>query len=85
MFADGANALTDAIAADLGCPAELDRAVVAVSQDAGAVTLGTADGESLRAALCVLAVPINVYRRSRSIRRSAATSIAPSHAATPAG
>ena len=60
MFADGANALTDAIAADLGCPAELDRAVVAVSQDAGAVTLGTADGESLRAALCVLAVPINV-------------------------
>ena len=40
VFADGANALTDAIAADLGCPAELDRAVVAVSQDAGAVTVG---------------------------------------------
>jgi monoamine oxidase len=63
VFADGTNALTDALAADLGCPAELDRPVVAVTQDADAVTVRTADGESLRAAVCVLAVPINVLPR----------------------
>ena len=60
VFADGTNALTDAIAAELGCPAELGRPVIAVSQDSGGVTVRAADGVSLRAALCVLAVPINV-------------------------
>jgi monoamine oxidase len=60
VLADGTNALTDAIAADLGCPAELGRAVVAVTQDAAGVTVRTADGASLSAAACVLAVPINV-------------------------
>ena len=59
VFADGTNALTDAIASDLGCPAELERAVVAVSQEADAVAVRTADGASLRGRACVLAVPIN--------------------------
>jgi monoamine oxidase len=63
VFADGTNALTDAIAADLGCPAELERPVVAVTQDGDGVAVRTADGESLRAAACVLAVPINVLPR----------------------
>ena len=63
VFADGTNALTDAIAADLGCPAELDRPVVAVSQEAGGVAVRTADGESLHGAVCVLAVPINTLAR----------------------
>jgi monoamine oxidase len=60
VFADGTNALTEAIAADLGCPAELERPVVAVTQDGDGVAVRTADGESMRAAACVLAVPINV-------------------------
>lgn len=59
VFADGTNALTAAIAADLGCPAETGRPVVAVSQDGDGVTVRTADGGALRAAICVLAVPIN--------------------------
>jgi monoamine oxidase len=59
VFADGTNALTDALAADLGCPAELGRAVVAVAQSDAGVAVRTADGETLHAALCVLAVPIN--------------------------
>jgi monoamine oxidase len=59
VFADGTNALTEAIAADLGCPAERSRPVVAVTQDADGVAVRTADGETLHAALCVLAVPIN--------------------------
>jgi monoamine oxidase len=59
VFADGTNALTEALAADLGCPAELARPVVAVEQDDTGVAVRTADGETLRAALCVLAVPIN--------------------------
>ena len=63
VFVDGTNALTNAIAADLGCPAELERPVVAVTQDTGGVTVRTAGGESLRAAVCVLAVPINVLPR----------------------
>jgi monoamine oxidase len=60
VFADGTNALSEAIAADLDCPAELGRPVVAVSQDSGGVTVRIADGASLPAALCVLAVPVNV-------------------------
>ena len=68
VFADGTNALTDALAADLGCPAELERPVVALAQEADGVTVLIADGESLRGALCVLAVPINVLPRSRWIR-----------------
>jgi len=60
VFADGTNALTDAIAADLECRAELERPVLAVRQHSGGVTVRTADGVSLRAAACVLAVPLNV-------------------------
>lgn len=60
VFADGTNALTEAIVADLDCPAELGRPVVAVRQDSGGVTVRTADGASLRAGLCILAVPVNV-------------------------
>ena len=63
VFADGTNALADAIAADLGCPAELGRPVVSVAQDDDGVTVTTADGESLRAAACMLAVPVNVLPR----------------------
>ncbi len=63
VFVDGTNALTNALAADLGCPTELERPVVAVTQDSGGVTVRTTDGESLRAAVCVLAVPINVLPR----------------------
>jgi monoamine oxidase len=59
-FADGTNALTEAIAADLGCPAERGRPVVAVTQSGDGVAVRTRDGETLRAAVCVLAVPINV-------------------------
>jgi monoamine oxidase len=59
VFADTTNALTDAIAADLGCPAELGRPVVAVTQDDDGVDVRTADGAALRAAACVLAVPVN--------------------------
>jgi monoamine oxidase len=59
VFAEGTNALTEALAADLGCPAERSRPVIAVTQDADGVAVRTGDGETLRAALCVLAVPIN--------------------------
>lgn len=59
VFADGTNALTEAIAADLGCPAERSRPVVAITQDAEGVAVRTEDGETLRAALCILAVPVN--------------------------
>ena len=59
VFADGTNALTAAIAADIGCPAELERPVAAVTQSGDAVHVRTADGETLRAAQCILAVPIN--------------------------
>jgi monoamine oxidase len=59
VFADGTNSLTDAIAADLGCPAETSRPVTAVRQDGDRVSVTTADGETLEAALCILAVPVN--------------------------
>jgi monoamine oxidase len=59
VFADTTNALSDALAADLGCPARRDCPVVAVAQDGDGVTVRTAAGESLRAAVCVLAVPLN--------------------------
>jgi monoamine oxidase len=59
MLAGGTTALVDAIVADLGCPAELERPVAAISQDDGGVTVRTEDGATLRAAACVLAVPIN--------------------------
>jgi monoamine oxidase len=59
VFGDGTTALVDALAADLGCPAERGRAVVAIRQDDTGVEIGIADGETVRAALCVLAVPIN--------------------------
>ena len=63
VFADTTNALSDALAADLGCPADLGRPVTAVAQDGDGVTLRTAAGETLRAAVCVLAVPLNVLAR----------------------
>jgi monoamine oxidase len=59
VFADGTNALVDAVAADLGCPADAGLPVVAVRQDADGVEVRTADGTALRAAVCVLAVPVN--------------------------
>jgi monoamine oxidase len=59
VFADGTNALVDAVAADLGCPADVGRPVVAVGQDGDGVEVRTADGATLRAAVCVLAVPVN--------------------------
>jgi monoamine oxidase len=59
VFADTTNALTAAIAADLGCPAELERPVVAVTQDGDGVLVRTADGAALRAGACILAVPVN--------------------------
>jgi monoamine oxidase len=59
VFADGTNALTDALAADLGGLAARGRPVVEIAQDDDGVTIRTADGEALRAALCVLAVPVN--------------------------
>ena len=59
VFAAGTNALTAAIAADLGCPAERSTPVVAVAQDADGVAVTTAAGDTLRAALCILAVPVN--------------------------
>ena len=59
VCADGTNSLTDALAADLGSLAERERPVVEIAQDDDGVTVRTADGESLRAALCVLAVPVN--------------------------
>ncbi|HET6510254.1 MAG TPA: FAD-dependent oxidoreductase [Baekduia sp.] len=60
VFADGTNALTAALAADLGCPADRSRPVVAIEQGDGGVVVRTADGAALSARLCVLAVPINV-------------------------
>lgn len=60
VFADGTNALTRALAADVGCPADLGRAVVAIDQGDGGVTVRTRDGAALEASFCVLAVPINV-------------------------
>jgi monoamine oxidase len=59
-FADGADAFTAALAAGIGCPADLARPVLAVEQGAGGVVVRTADGAALEARLCVLAVPINV-------------------------
>jgi monoamine oxidase len=59
VFADGTTALVDALASDLGCPAELERPVVAVRQSGDGVEVGTADGVTLHADLCVLAVPVN--------------------------
>jgi monoamine oxidase len=59
VFAAGTNALVEAIAADLGCPADRSRPVVSVAQDETGVDVRTADGETLRARLCVLAVPVN--------------------------
>jgi monoamine oxidase len=59
MLADGTTALVDAIAAELDCPAELERPVAAIRQDDDGVEVRTADGATLRASACVLAVPIN--------------------------
>jgi monoamine oxidase len=59
VFADGTTALVDAIAADIGCPAELGRPVVAIDQGGDGVRATTADGEVFHASVCVLAVPIN--------------------------
>jgi monoamine oxidase len=59
VFAAGTNALVEAIAGDLGCPADRSRPVVSVTQDETGVDVRTADGETLRARLCVLSVPIN--------------------------
>ena len=60
VFADGTNALSGALAADLGCPADLERPVVAIEQGDRGVAVRTLDGETLEARFCVLAVPINV-------------------------
>jgi monoamine oxidase len=60
VFADGTNALSGALAADLGCPADLRRPVVAIEQGDRGVCVRTFDGETLAARFCVLAVPINV-------------------------
>lgn len=60
VFADGTDALTGALAADLGCPADLRRPVAAIEQGDRGVTVRTADGGVLDARFCVLAVPINV-------------------------
>jgi monoamine oxidase len=62
VFADGTNALTETLAGDLACPADLERPVVAVSQADG-VAVRTADGETLHAEVCILAVPINTLAR----------------------
>ena len=60
VLADGTNALTGAIAGDLGCPAQLGRAVVAIARNDAGVTVAATGGEPLRAAVCVLAVPVGV-------------------------
>ena len=60
VFADGTNTLSGALAADLGCPADLARPVVAIEQGDRGVCVRTFDGETLEARFCVLAVPINV-------------------------
>jgi monoamine oxidase len=58
VFADGTNALTAALAEDVGDVAQLETPVTAVRQGDG-VEVTTADGETLRARVCILAVPIN--------------------------
>ena len=85
VFADGTNALMDAIAADLGCPAELDRPVVGVSQEADGVAVRTADGESLRGRSACWRCRSTRSPRSPSIRRSRPTWNKRSPADTPAG
>jgi monoamine oxidase len=59
VFADGTNALTDALAADLGGLAMRERPVLEITQDDEGVTVRTADEEPLRSSICVLAVPVN--------------------------
>jgi monoamine oxidase len=59
VVAAGTTALVDAIVAELDCPAELGRPVTAIRQDDDGVEVRTADGATLRASACVLAVPIN--------------------------
>jgi monoamine oxidase len=60
VFADGTNALSGALASDLGCPADLARPVVAIEQGDRGVVVRTRDGAALEARFCVLAVPVNV-------------------------
>jgi monoamine oxidase len=64
VFADGTNALSDALAADLrarGAEVELERPVSAVAETADGVTVTLADGAgTVTAGACVLAVPTNV-------------------------
>jgi monoamine oxidase len=59
-LADGTSALVDAVAADVQGTIELERPVTEIRQDAGGVTVVTADGAELAAATCVLAVPAAV-------------------------
>ncbi|HKY95527.1 MAG TPA: NAD(P)/FAD-dependent oxidoreductase [Kiloniellales bacterium] len=58
----GTAALVDALAADCGAPLRLSQPVRSIRQDAGGVTLATADGR-LRARAAVIAVPMNALKR----------------------
>lgn len=59
-FADGTVSLVDAIAGDGRFDVRLEAPVAAVEQDAGGVSVTLRDGETLRAAACVVALPLNV-------------------------
>ena len=60
-FAGGSVTLVDALLEDADPELRLSTRVTKVAQDAGGVTVSTADGDQLQAEVAVIAVPINTW------------------------
>jgi monoamine oxidase len=65
IFRDGTSALTDAMAASLKRPVELNRIVVAIDAQPESVTVKCKDGAVYRARTCITTIPLSVMKDLR--------------------
>jgi monoamine oxidase len=62
---DGTSALTDAMAASLKRPVELNRIVNNIAVETDHVTVGFGDGSQIRARVCLTTIPLSVMKNIR--------------------